>query len=76
LTPKFSSKFESRPDKFVEFFDGSHETTGKYKRKWNSEVREELLLFLEEKIKHFEAEKWDGSERISVEAVSHVFKKE
>ena len=76
LTPKFSSKFESRPDKFIEFFDGNHETTGKYKRKWSSEIRDELLLFLEEKIKEFEAEKWNGSERLSIDSLSHIFKKE
>eukprot|EP01080_Neovahlkampfia_damariscottae_P007646 gene7646-11968_t len=76
LTPKFSSKFESRPDKFIEFFDGFHETTGKYKRKWSKEIREDLLLFLEERIKEFEAEKWNGSERFSIDSVSQIFKKE
>lgn len=76
LTAKFGSKFESRTDKFVEFFEGSHETSGKFKKKWNDETKKELLSILERSIKEFELEKnWNGKERFNVEIISSIYSK-
>eukprot|EP00761_Pharyngomonas_kirbyi_P004685 gb/GECH01004690.1/.p1 GENE.gb/GECH01004690.1/~~gb/GECH01004690.1/.p1 ORF type:complete len:1716 (+),score=351.91 gb/GECH01004690.1/:1-5148(+) len=45
LTQRFSSCFEKKSDKFIDFFDSDHETE---KRVWNGEIREKLGSLLQQ----------------------------